>query len=130
MFQVNVIIRERLCFVSLEFQQNEPLIKCVISIEYAIAFLGSVEGGLVVTTVNPLYTSEEISRQMLSCRPKAIICHADNVDVMRKACALAQQPDIKLITIQSNQNNSKPNETICFSELINTDGKSICILKR
>lgn len=93
------------------------------SIEYAIAFLGSAEGGLVVTTVNPSYTSEEISRQMLSCQPKVIICLTDQVDVVKKACTIAQQTDIKVITIQNDPNSFRPNDTISFNELINTDGE-------
>lgn len=95
-------------------------------IEYAIAFLGSVEGGLIATTINPAYTSEEISRQMLNCQPKAIICLAENVGVIRKACSLAQQPDIKLITIQNDPNTPRPSGTISFSELMNRNGKNNC----
>lgn len=85
--------------------------------------MGSAESGLVTTTVNPSYTSEEISRQILSCQPKAIICLAENFDVIKKACKIAQQPDIKVITLQCDQNSSKPNEAISFNELIRTDGK-------
>lgn len=92
-------------------------------VEYAIAFLGSAEGGLVVTTVNPSYTSEEISRQMLSCRPKAIICLAENFDVIKKACTLAQQPDVPVITLQCDQSSAKPSGSISFNELMNTDGE-------
>ena len=85
--------------------------------------MGSVEGGLIVTTVNPSYTSEEISRQMMSCQPKAIICLAENFDVIKKACALAQQLDVQVITLQCDPNTSKPSESISFNELMNTDGE-------
>lgn len=91
--------------------------------EYAVACLGSAEAGLVATTVNPSFTSEEISRHMLSCQPKAIVCMTDNINVVMKACTLARQTDIKLITVRSVPNSSKPSETICFNELMNTDGK-------
>lgn len=87
--------------------------------------MGSVEGGLIATTINPSYTSEEISRQILNCQPKAIICLAENVDVIRKACLLTQQPDIKLITIQNDSNSPRPSGTISFTELMNVDGKNI-----
>lgn len=85
--------------------------------------MGSAEAGLVITTVNPSYTSEEISRQMLSCQPKAVICLAENVDVIQKACTFAQQPDVKVITLQCDRNTPKPSDTISFNELMNTDGK-------
>lgn len=112
----------------LDFSSNES--DCFLKlfffnlIEYAIAFLGSVEGGLIATTINPSYTSEEISRQMLSCRPKAVICLAENIDVIRMACVLAQQPDIKLIIIQNDPNCSRPSGTISFNEVMSTDGNN------
>lgn len=92
--------------------------------EYAIAFLGSVEGGLIATTINPAYTSEEISRQILNCEPKAVICMAEHVDVIKKACTLAKQTGVKLIIIQNDQNGSRPSDTIAFNELMNTDGEN------
>lgn len=85
--------------------------------------MGSAEAGLVITTVNPSYTSEEISRQMLSCQPKAIICLAENYNVIKKACTLAQQTNVKVITLQCDRNTPKPSDTISFNELIDTDGK-------
>lgn len=94
-----------------------------IRLEYAIAFLGSMECGLAATTVNPSYTSEEISRQMLSCRPKAVICLAENFTVVERACRLTEQPNIKIITLQCDPNDSKPRESISFNELMSTDGE-------
>lgn len=77
----------------------------------------------MVTTVNPWYTSEEISRQLTSCRPKAIFCLVDNFDVVKKACALAQQPDIKVIAIKSESHTPIPNDAINFNDLISVQGK-------
>lgn len=91
--------------------------------EYVIAFLGSIEAGLVVTTVNPSYTSEEISRQLISCKPKILFCLTDNVDVVRRACTIAKQPDIKVIAIQAQEDRHCPSNTISFTELINTQSK-------
>lgn len=88
-----------------------------------IAWLGSVEASLVVTTVNPWYTSEEISRQLLSSRPKAIFCLIDNFDVVKKACELAQQSDIKVIAIKSELSHTFRDDMISFTELMNTKGK-------
>lgn len=90
--------------------------------EYAIALLGSIEAALVVTTVNPWHTAEEISKQLISSRPKAIFTLIENADVVKEACSLAQQPDIRIIIIKSG-----PYQTICldsinFNELINTSG--------
>lgn len=90
--------------------------------EYAIAVLGSIESGLVVTTINPLYTSLEISRQFKSCQPKAVFCLVDNFEVVKNACNLAQQPTTKMIVIKTDPFTLLPTGAIDFSELINFDG--------
>lgn len=88
--------------------------------------MGSIEGGLIVTTVNPGYTSEEISRQFASCQPKAVFCLVENYESVKNACNLAQQPNTKIIVIKTNPTASIPNGgAIDFRELINSDGKSI-----
>lgn len=79
---------------------------------------------MVVTTVNPGYTSEEISRQLISSQPKAIFCLIDNFDVVKSACLLAKQPGIKVIAIKSELGHSFRDDMINFTELINTKGKS------
>lgn len=97
--------------------------------EYAIAWLGSSEAGLVVTTVNPWYTSEEISRQLTSSQPKAIFCLLDNFDVVKKACALANLPDTKVIAIKNELSHSYRSDMINFTELMNSKGMLIDKLK-
>lgn len=85
--------------------------------------MGTIESGLVVTTVNPGYTSEEISRQFESCQPKAVFCLVDNYNVVKTACILAQQPNTKIIAIKTDSAASFPNNVVNFSELVNTKGK-------
>lgn len=118
-FQISNLFNSR---IIIEFSLTFALF-FFLSLEYVIAFLGSIEASLVVTTVNPWYTSEEISRQLISCRPKAIFCLVDNFDVVKKACLLAQQPDIKVIAINSSSDDSFHNGAIKFNELINLNGK-------
>lgn len=91
--------------------------------EYVIALMGSAEAGLIVTTVNPSYNSEEISRQLISSRPKVLFCVIDNFDVVKKACVLAQQSDIKVIAIKTELGHSFRNDMINFTELMNPKGK-------
>lgn len=91
--------------------------------EYVIAWLGSAEASLVVTTVNPWYTSEEISRQLISSQPKAIFCLIDNFDAIKNACVLAKQPDIKVIAIKSELSQSFGDGMINFTELMSPKGK-------
>lgn len=87
-----------------------------------MAFLGSIESGLAVTTINPWYTSEEMSRQFISCQPKAVFCLVDNFDVVKKACTLAEQPNIKIVAIKLDSTNQLRDDMISFDELINTAG--------
>lgn len=84
--------------------------------------MGSIESGLVVTTINPGYTSEEISRQLSDCQPKAIFCLVDNYGVVKNACDHAKQPNIKIIAIKANSTDSLPSGAIDFSELTNAQG--------
>lgn len=91
--------------------------------EYAIAMLGSIEAGLVVTTINPWYTCEEVSRQLISSRPKVIFCLIDHFDVVKKACFIAHQPDIQVIAIKNELNHSFRSDMINFTELMNPKGK-------
>lgn len=90
--------------------------------------LGSIEGGLIVTTINPWYTSEEISRQFTSCQPKAVFCLVDNYEVVKKACVLSQQPQIKIITVKHSTTDSTPNDAINVDELMNPNGKDVRVL--
>lgn len=85
--------------------------------------MGSVEGGFVVTTINPAYTSKEMSRQFLSCQPKAIICSTENYNVVKTARDFAQLTNVFMITMKSPDNKSNPDNTVHFDELMNTDGK-------
>lgn len=90
--------------------------------EYAIALLGTIEAALVVTTVNPLYTAGEISKQLISSRPKAIFTLVDKIDVVKEACSLAQQPDIKIIAIKSGPGQAIGSGVINFDGIMNTNG--------
>lgn len=72
--------------------------------------------------MNPWYTSEEISRQLMSSQPKAIFCLVDNFDVVKKACALAKLPDTKVIAIKNGLSQSYRSDMINFEELMNPKG--------
>lgn len=90
-----------------------------------IAWLGSTEAGLVVTTINPWYTSEEISRQLIGSEPKAIFSLVDNIDVVKQACVLAKLPDAKVIAIKNELSHSYQSDVINFTELMNPKGNSV-----
>lgn len=85
--------------------------------------MGSIEAGLAVTTVNPAYNSEEISRQLKSSKPKLIFSLVDNYAIVQKACELADQPDTLIVTIKIGVNQTLQTGMIDFFELINRKGK-------
>ncbi|XP_011693544.1 PREDICTED: probable 4-coumarate--CoA ligase 3 [Wasmannia auropunctata] len=88
-----------------------------------LGFLGSQSGGLVVTTVNPLYTSEEMQRQFLKAKVKAIITStaiASTVLAATRACLPHETPFIVI----DDKTGSTPEGSIPFDDLI-TRGKSL-----
>lgn len=91
--------------------------------EYPIALLGSIESGVAVTTVNPSYTADEMSRQFVDSQPKVIFCTSDNVDVLKRACGLAKLVGTKVVVLKTDANASVPMATIDFKELIDISGK-------
>ncbi|XP_012538742.2 probable 4-coumarate--CoA ligase 3 [Monomorium pharaonis] len=87
-----------------------------------LALLGSFSGGLVVTTVNPLYTAEEMQRQFLKVNAKAIITStgiASSVLAATRACLPFRETPFIVI---DDKTGSMPEGSIPFDDLI-TRGK-------
>ncbi|CAG9839696.1 unnamed protein product [Diabrotica balteata] len=87
--------------------------------EYVICFLGSLEARLIVTTMNPMYTVDEIAKQILDASPKLIVTQANLVSTARSALELTKR-QLPLIIVKETQAESLPEGTIDLSELINT----------
>ncbi|XP_055911806.1 uncharacterized protein LOC129945881 [Eupeodes corollae] len=96
--------------------------------EFPIASLGAVEAGLAVTTVNPLYTAEEIGRQLTLSNAKCIIGTVKYYQVLKDACAVAKK-NIPIITIRTSNSDSIPAGAADFFELINTTNVDYSTLK-
>lgn len=91
----------------------------ILNTEYPIVYLGSIEGGLKVTTVNPIYSSKEMAHQLSECRVKAVFCEVSNFNNIKQSCELAQLSDTKIITLKSESDESIPAGAISFDELVN-----------
>ncbi|XP_028142622.1 uncharacterized protein LOC114336452 isoform X2 [Diabrotica virgifera virgifera] len=87
--------------------------------EYVICFLGSLEARLIVTTMNPMYTADEIAKQIIDASPKLIVTQANLVSTARSALELTKR-QLPLIIVKETQAESLPEGTIDLSELINT----------
>ncbi|XP_011880881.1 PREDICTED: probable 4-coumarate--CoA ligase 3 [Vollenhovia emeryi] len=88
-----------------------------------LSFLGNSSAGLVTTTVNPLYTSEELQRQMLKAHAKAVITStaiASTVLAATRACLPRETP----VIVIDDKISSIPEGVIPFDDLI-TRGKSL-----
>lgn len=90
--------------------------------EFILATLGIIEAGLVLTTFNPLYTAEEISKQIQNSNVQAMICDVEGYETVKRACDLLKR-DVKIICVSFNQSQMIPPRTIDFFDLI--DYKSV-----
>ncbi|XP_046468713.1 uncharacterized protein [Neodiprion pinetum] len=91
--------------------------------ETAIAFLGSVEAGLIVTTVNPHYTVDEIRRQLINSGAKGVITNAEIAPVVLNATRETLPSKSPFIVIDD-ATLPVPSESIPFKDLIDR-GKSL-----
>lgn len=89
--------------------------------EYPGAVLGAIEAGLTVTTVNPIYTAEEIARQLTFSDAKFIIGTSMGYSVLVEACKLAKKT-IPIACIRMFPNDTLPAGAIDFFELFKYSG--------
>ncbi|XP_036345246.1 probable 4-coumarate--CoA ligase 3 [Rhagoletis pomonella] len=96
--------------------------------EYPIAALGAVEAGLTVTTVNPIYTAEEIGRQLQLSDTKFVVGTTLGYGVIREACQWAKK-DLPIAVIRFQPDEELPAGAIDFFELIKPQGVDYTQLK-
>lgn len=102
----------------LKFEIGDVIAVCLSNIpEFPIAALGAIEAGLIVTTINPIYTSSEIQKQLESSKPKAIIGTPKTFATIKQAVENCKE-DIKIICIKTEVNEAIPSGAIDFNELI------------
>nr|XP_049462950.1 uncharacterized protein LOC120951659 [Anopheles coluzzii] len=101
---------------------GQTLAVCLPNIpEFPLVTFGGIEAGLVVTTINPIYTAEEISRQLVDSDAKVLIGLASNYAVLREAAQQAKR-DIPIVCIRCTNDESLPAGAIDFAELSNPKG--------
>ena len=82
--------------------------------EYPVLFMGAAEAGLVLTTLNPLYTAGEIRGQLLNSETKIIVTIPQLVEKVAEAIA---GTDIKMIVIGDSGDSA-----VSFRELMKDPG--------
>ncbi|GAB1860530.1 Probable 4-coumarate--CoA ligase 1 [Camponotus japonicus] len=88
-----------------------------------LGFLGGLSGGFIVTPMNPYYTVDEMSKQLLRANAKAIITSASIASTTLAATRACLSPETPFIVIDD-KTSSIPEGSIPFDDLI-TRGKSL-----
>lgn len=97
-------------------------------IEFPIATLGVIEAGMVVTSINPIYTSDEISKQLLQSKAKILIGSIEGHSVLKEAVEKAKL-NIRIVCAKSSPEQSMPDGAIDLAELSDPTGISLTMLK-
>lgn len=85
--------------------------------EYLLASLGIIEAGLVICPYNPIYTADEISRQIIDSGSKVMICIPELYPTLKQAIQLAQK-DVIVIAVKAFGDVPLEQGVVNFSELI------------
>ncbi|CAH2003974.1 unnamed protein product [Acanthoscelides obtectus] len=90
--------------------------------EYPICCLGIMEAGLAVTTMNPIYTAEEISKQILDSNAKAMITlNQNNLTSTAEAAIKMAKRTLPIIVIKDKECDDLCRSCIDFGELVDTN---------
>ncbi|KAH8384991.1 hypothetical protein KR093_004755 [Drosophila rubida] len=88
--------------------------------EYPIACLGGIEAGLAVTTINPIYTPDEIARQLTFSNAKFLVGSAQGYGTLREACKLAGK-QLPIAVVRCTAGEALPEGAIDFFEVMSTE---------
>ncbi|CAI9104988.1 OLC1v1003796C1 [Oldenlandia corymbosa var. corymbosa] len=103
-------------FYQLGIRKNDVvLIFAPNSIQFPVCFFGIIGLGAIATTVNPLYTVSEISKQIKDCSPKLIITVPELVSKVSGF-------DLPLLILGSDKVQNLSVKSLLFDELIRKVG--------
>ncbi|KAK9876548.1 hypothetical protein WA026_013922 [Henosepilachna vigintioctopunctata] len=88
--------------------------------EYAIVALGILHGGMIATTLNPIYTKDEVARQLVDSGAKVIITLNDLWPLAKAAVDLSKKP-VTILTANSKEGQSTPQGAISLKEMLQQD---------
>ncbi|KAK9876547.1 hypothetical protein WA026_013921 [Henosepilachna vigintioctopunctata] len=87
--------------------------------EYPIADIGIMKANLISSTVSPVFTSDEIARQLIDSNAKVVITDVDLSTTVKKAVDIIAKK-LPLLAIKTHKDQSLPENSIDFHELVNT----------
>ncbi|KAK5643662.1 hypothetical protein RI129_007507 [Pyrocoelia pectoralis] len=85
--------------------------------EFGICILGLLKASLIVTTINPLNTLDEMRRQLVDSGSKAIITTCSLHLVVKSSAPL---PNMPILTIKTEKTDSTPENVINFQDFVDT----------
>jgi len=109
--------------------KGDVLAVCLPNVpEYPGVVLGAMEAGLTTTTVNPIYTAEEIGRQLVFSDAKFIVGTIMGYNTLKEACKLANK-DIPIACIRFRPDEVLPPGAIDFAEIFSPTNVDFSQLK-
>nr|CAH7765010.1 unnamed protein product [Callosobruchus chinensis] len=85
-----------------------------------ITCLGILEAGLVITSMNPIYTAEEVHKQLLDSSAKVLITlNSSTIAKTAKTAVKMTKKQLPIIVIKEKEHDSLVEGCINFQELIN-----------
>ncbi|XP_017787261.1 PREDICTED: 4-coumarate--CoA ligase 1-like [Nicrophorus vespilloides] len=88
--------------------------------EYFVALLGIMQAGLTITTINPIYTSDEIKKQLMSANARMVFTMTDLFPTVNTAVNCIPNVKVPIVTINYTQQQTNPAGTIKFEETCST----------
>lgn len=92
--------------------------------EFHLVMLGAIEAGMIVTTINPEYTAEEMSRQMIDSDASCVVTTPESFPVVSSAVKEVENvkhSKIPIIVTPGLASTEVPEGALKFQEMINKD---------
>lgn len=96
--------------------------------EFIIAVLGALQAGLIVSTVNPLYSADEIRYQLIDSDSSMVITYPQKINDLNEAISKIENKFFPTVVI-NNPSESLPQGTRSFNELLETRNNDETLLK-
>ncbi|XP_058446117.1 uncharacterized protein LOC131427168 [Malaya genurostris] len=121
-------LRDHCAALAIRMQKNcklgygDTLAICLPNVpEFPAITFAAIEAGLIVTTINPIYTAEEISKQLIDSNSKILFGSVSNYQVLKEATNLAHK-NIPIVCVKTSSDDILPDGAIDFVQLSNPTG--------
>ncbi|KAG5668375.1 hypothetical protein PVAND_016316 [Polypedilum vanderplanki] len=114
---------------SLKLKNRDTIAVCLPnSLEFPIITFAACEAEIVVTTVNPIYTADEIARQLIDSDAKILFGLAGMSTILKSAVDKTKK-NVRIVYITETEAEAIPSDGIKFNELLISKGVDLNDLK-